>query len=231
MFHKFCVFLCRYLIFVGVAPNNCHGFWEHATCPNAAPTRASFVWVHLYCAKYTAKTVHRCLRQFARLQLQSACPLILLFTPVSGCHRVNKEKSVGKGASVSISHSSYTETEIHCHWQFKHQLRGGLGEKQKKGKTPLNERSARLPCKMTASTFSCPSMTNRSFQCTRRNQTPRMTRALQTGGPRLKRQERFLNFLVAGVRMQRLKTNLTSHTIHPEALSHYSNRPVSGCRS
>ena len=62
--------------------------------------------------------------------------------------------------------------------------------------------------------------TKASFQCTRRNQTPKMTRALQTGEPRLKRQEtqpnnrlhRFLIFLVAGVRMQKLKTNLAGHT-------------------
>ena len=69
--------------------------------------------------------------------------------------------------------------------------------------------------------------TKASFQQTRRNQTPKMTRALQTGGPSLERQETqhhnrlhcFLNFLAAGVWMQRLKTNLTGHTIHPETQS------------
>ena len=71
-------------------------------------------------------------------------PVSLFFTPESVCHGEKKEKSVNKGASVSISQSSYNETQIHCHWRFNHQFQGGLDEEQQKKDVSLNERNTRL---------------------------------------------------------------------------------------
>ena len=70
---------------------------------------------------------------------------------------VTVRKRRSKGASVRISHSSYSETQIHRHWRFNHQFHGGLDEKQKKRKV-VSERekretsiSKKCPCKMIAS--------------------------------------------------------------------------------
>ena len=80
---------------------------------------------------FASYTSNKCERMFDfQLFIRFPPSMIVFFTPESGCHGEKKEKSISKGARVSISHSSYNETQIHCHWRFNNQSHGGLDEKQ-----------------------------------------------------------------------------------------------------
>ena len=134
------------------------------------------------------------------LSLSSISLFFTLVLSRHGCHGEKKGKS--QSASVSISHSSYIETQVHCHWQFNHQLHGGLHAKQKKRKDAsgrekrehfdlqempvqndreyaffsINDKSINnLPLFHLNVNVCVLLAASAPFQCTRRSQTPKMT--------------------------------------------------------